>query len=43
MENPVLKISNISRSFGAIHALKKVDFEINRGEIMGLVGENGAG
>ena len=43
MQSPVLKISNISRSFGAIHALKKVDFEINKGEIMGLVGENGAG
>ena len=43
MQSTVLKISNISRSFGAIHALKKVDFEINKGEIMGLVGENGAG
>lgn len=43
MQSPVLKISNISRSFGAIHALKKVNFEINKGEIMGLVGENGAG
>ena len=41
--NPVLKISNVSRSFGAIQALKEVNFEINEGEIMGLVGENGAG
>ena len=41
--NTVLKISNVSRSFGAIQALKEVNFEINEGEIMGLVGENGAG
>ena len=41
--NTVLKISNVSRSFGAIQALKDVNFEINEGEIMGLVGENGAG
>tara|TARA_B110000263_G_C15290936_1_gene503295 strand:+ start:362 stop:1867 length:1506 start_codon:yes stop_codon:yes gene_type:complete len=43
MPEPILKISNVSRNFGAIQALKKVDFEINEGEIMGLVGENGAG
>jgi ribose transport system ATP-binding protein len=39
----ILKLSGISRSFGAIDALKGVDFEIGRGEVMGLVGENGAG
>ena len=43
MKDPILKFSNVSRDFGAIQALKKVDFEINEGEIMGLVGENGAG
>ena len=41
--NVVLKISNVSRTFGAIQALKEANFEINEGEIMGLVGENGAG
>ncbi len=40
---PLLKLSSVSRSFGAIHALKNVDFEILPGEVMGLVGENGAG
>lgn len=40
---PLLKLSSISRSFGAIQALKGVDFEILPGEVMGLVGENGAG
>jgi len=39
----ILKLSGIKRSFGAIDALKGVDFEIGRGEVMGLVGENGAG
>ena len=42
-QSPLLKLSSISRSFGAIHALRSVDFEINPGEVMGLVGENGAG
>jgi len=40
---PLLKLSNINRSFGAINALVDVDFEIGEGEVMGLVGENGAG
>lgn len=40
---PLLKLSGIKRSYGAIHALKGVDFEIMPGEVMGLVGENGAG
>ena len=43
MVDPILKISNVSKNFGAIQALKKANFEINEGEIMGLVGENGAG
>lgn len=39
----ILKLSAINRSFGAIQALKKVNFEIGESEVMGLVGENGAG
>lgn len=40
---PLLQLSNISRSYGAIHALSGANFELGRGEVMGLVGENGAG
>ena len=40
---PLLKLESIERSFGAINALRGVDFEIMPGEVMGLVGENGAG
>jgi ABC-type sugar transport system ATPase subunit/ABC-type sugar transport system substrate-binding protein len=42
-EQPLLRMRNISRSFGVIQALKGVNFEIRAGEIMALVGENGAG
>ena len=40
---PVIRLAQISRSFGAIQALKHVNFELAPGEVMGLVGENGAG
>jgi ribose transport system ATP-binding protein len=40
---PLLQLSNVSKSFGGIAALKDVDFTLQAGEIHGLVGENGAG
>ena len=40
---PILTASNISKSFGAVKAIKHADFDLLRGEIHGIVGENGAG
>jgi len=34
---------HISKRFFGVHALKQVSFELERGKILGLVGENGAG
>ena len=40
---PLLKCEGVSKSFGAVHALYRVDFEVRSGEVMALVGDNGAG
>jgi simple sugar transport system ATP-binding protein len=38
-----LRLTGISKSFGAIHALEDVSLEIAPGEVVGLMGDNGAG
>ena len=38
-----MKITNLSSSYGNIKALKNIDIEINKGEIVSLLGANGAG
>jgi ribose transport system ATP-binding protein len=43
MTTPLLSMTDISKSFGSIQALRHVDFQLRAGEIMALVGENGAG
>ncbi len=40
---PVLKLTEISRTFGKIKAVDSVSLEIRKGEVIGLTGENGAG
>ena len=43
MKNPILEAKSISKSFGNIKALDNVDFFLQKGQIHGLLGENGAG
>jgi len=43
MMQPVLEVRGISKSFPGVKALDNVSFAINKGEVVGLIGENGAG
>jgi ABC-type sugar transport system ATPase subunit len=43
MLQPLVELQHVAKSFGGIHAIKGIDLTIDRGQIVGLVGENGAG
>ncbi len=43
MKTPLVTMKGISKRFGAVIALSKVDLTLNHGEVLGLVGDNAAG
>jgi len=40
---PILEVKNISKNFGTVRALSNISFDLERGKILGLIGDNGAG
>ncbi len=42
-ESPPLRVERLSKSFGAVRALREVSLSMHRGEVLGLLGDNGAG
>lgn len=43
MSEPLLKVRNLDKRFGGLHAVKSVSMDILPGEIVGILGPNGAG
>ena len=43
LDNPILSLRGIEKSFGAVHVLKGVDLDVRAGHVTALVGDNGAG
>ena len=43
MSQPVLKVTNMKKAYGAIQAVGGVSFEVRPGEIFGVIGPNGSG
>ncbi|MBW4030770.1 MAG: sugar ABC transporter ATP-binding protein [Acidobacteria bacterium] len=42
-KEPILELRNVSKSYGSVRALSDVSFKAYAGEVIGLVGDNGAG
>ncbi len=42
-KGPILKVSNLTKSFGGVMAILDVSFEVRKGELLGVIGPNGSG
>ncbi len=43
MADIILKLNNLNKHFGGVHAVQDISFTLERGELAGLIGPNGAG
>ncbi len=43
MDNRLIELKNITKSFGTVRALDNVTMHVNQPEVVGLIGDNGAG
>lgn len=43
MTTPVLEVDSLCKSFGGVHAIRDLTFEVREAEILGLIGPNGSG
>jgi branched-chain amino acid transport system ATP-binding protein len=43
MSEPILRVESVTKTFGGLHAVQDVSFEMAKGSIVGLIGPNGAG
>ena len=43
MTTPLLSLRGVNKSFGPVHVLKDVNFDVHAGQVTALVGDNGAG
>jgi len=41
--NPAIHVLGLEKSYGELHVLRGVDFDVTRGSIFALLGSNGAG
>jgi len=42
-QQPLLRVKQVSKSFGGVHAVVDIDFDLRQGELLGLIGPNGSG
>src|SRR5262245_43204978 len=41
--SPIVELKEVRKSFGNVHVLKGVNLEVNRGEVVAIIGQSGSG
>ncbi|MDQ1334916.1 MAG: branched-chain amino acid transport system ATP-binding protein [Thermodesulfobacteriota bacterium] len=42
-ETPLLRVDELSKAFGGVQAVNRVSFDLNKGDLLGIIGPNGSG
>lgn len=42
-ETPLLRVEDLSKSFGGVQAVNRLSFDLNKGDLLGIIGPNGSG
>lgn len=42
-DTPLLRVEALSKAFGGVQAVNRVSFDLNKGELLGIIGPNGSG
>jgi len=42
-EAPLLSVKDLSKAFGGVQAVNRVSFDLNKGDLLGIIGPNGSG
>jgi len=42
-ETPLLRVTDLSKAFGGVQAVNRVSFDLNKGDLLGIIGPNGSG
>src|SRR5687767_853442 len=43
MSEPCIQVAGLKKNYGAVEAVRGIDFTVEQGEVFGLLGPNGAG
>ena len=43
MDKTILKVEGLTKNFGGVAAIVRVSFELQEGELLGIIGPNGSG
>ena len=41
--NNIIHVENLGKSFGSLEVIKEISFDVNKGDVLGIIGPSGSG